>query len=103
MNNQKYGTFLGNSPKDRASLNLIEETESIWTYIFMERLRFVNLDFDQNLPQDQLTIREIPQVNFKLLKEWRTYFYKWCEFGNSNSVFSTGEEPTPLSAEKKVL
>jgi hypothetical protein len=57
INSQKYGTFLGNCPKDRLALKVVEETESIWTYIFMERVRFLNIHFDCTLKE---VIKEIP-------------------------------------------
>ena len=57
INSQKYGTFLGNCPKDRLALKVVEETESMWTYIFMERVRFLNINFDCTLKE---VIKEIP-------------------------------------------
>lgn len=87
INNQKYGTFLGNCPKDRLALKVVEETESMWTFIFMERVRFSNIHFDQNLKE---VIKEIPQVKFQLLKVWRPYFFKWCEFGQAQNMFKNG-------------
>ena len=33
----KYGTFLGNSERERKSWNVSKETESIWTYVLLEK------------------------------------------------------------------
>ena len=55
----------------------------------MERVRFSNIYFDQNLKE---VIKEIPQVKFQLLKVWRPYFFKWCEFGQAQNMFKNGEE-----------
>jgi hypothetical protein len=38
----KFGTFLGNCERDREVLKLRERTESIWTYILLEKERFTN-------------------------------------------------------------
>lgn len=44
--NNKYGTFLMNSHKDRLRFDLPDKTESMWTYVMMESLRFTNKFYD---------------------------------------------------------
>ena len=58
----------------------------MWTYILMERMKFLNIYFDASCHE---VITEIPKVNHFLLEEWRAYFYKWCEFGHTQ-VFTVG-------------
>jgi len=38
----KFGTFLGNCEYDRKQMKVIDNTESIWTYIMLEKARFTN-------------------------------------------------------------
>ena len=42
IHTNKYGTFLGNCERDRDSLNLTENTESIWTQVYLDKDRFIN-------------------------------------------------------------
>jgi len=42
LNNQKYGTFLGDCEKDRISLKVSSQTESMFDYILMEKAIFQN-------------------------------------------------------------
>ena len=64
INNSKYGTFMGNSPKDRLLLKLVEETESMWTFVLTEKMRFINIQFYPNMPSNELVITQIPNINF---------------------------------------
>ena len=45
MYNSNFGTFLGNNIKDKQELEVKSKTQSMWTYIFLERERFLNHDY----------------------------------------------------------
>jgi len=38
----RYGTFLGNCERERENFMLSQQSESIFTYILLERARFYN-------------------------------------------------------------
>ena len=48
----KYGTFLGNCERDREMLRLKEKTESIWSYVWLERERFTNKFYNPTQTQE---------------------------------------------------
>ena len=75
----KYGTFLGNCERDREQLKLEERTESIWTYVLLERERFTNKFYSPTTTQD--VIEQIPVTAHFALKEWREFHFKWTTRG----------------------
>ena len=42
INSQKYGTFLGNNEAEREKWGVQHKTESMWTYVWLEKGRFTN-------------------------------------------------------------
>jgi len=42
IHTHKFGTFLGNCEKDRENLQVSSKTESMWTYVMLERNRFIS-------------------------------------------------------------
>ena len=83
MNSNQFGTFLGNCVKDRIALKLKEETQSISTYILINKSQFLNTAYDEdmNFNLNHGVINQIPVTSHFCLEEWREFFYKWCEWG----------------------
>jgi hypothetical protein len=79
INNQKFGTFMGDCQKDRKDLKLEEYTESMWTYILMNKEQYLNMHYKSDADFNRIT--QIPVTSYFCLSEWRHYFFKWCEFG----------------------
>jgi hypothetical protein len=91
INNSKYGTFMGDCQKDRKELKLSEETESMWTYVLMNKEIFKNDHYISDKDFNQIT--NIPVTSYFCLTEWREYFFKWCEFGHSVKKDQKSETP----------
>jgi hypothetical protein len=49
----------------------------MWTWIFMDKLRYVNIHFDQNMSKELKILKEIPLVKWKLLSVWKKHFFRW--------------------------
>ena len=60
-------------------LNLKFKTESIWTYILLERERFTNKYYCPEHTKG--VIDQIPITSHFCLKEWRELYYKWSPRG----------------------
>ena len=75
----KYGTFLGNCERERHLYHLSEKTESMWTYVLMEKLRFTNKFYSPENTNE--IIHAVPLTAPFAVREWREFFFKWCEFG----------------------
>lgn|SRR3990167_5388850 len=69
--NCRFGTFLGNSKKERNELKLNEKTKSVWSEVFENAARFKNPLFSSN-PQI-LQFSSSPRV----IKFWDNYFLRW--------------------------
>ena len=86
MYNANFGTFIGNNIKEKLELEVKSRTQSMWTYIFLERKSFTNKDYQDpsNTFNDKAAkvLKEIPSTSALGLQEWRKFFYKWCEFGH---------------------
>ena len=59
INNQKFGTFMGNCRKDRIDLNLAAKTESMWTFVLLNKPHFLNEHFDYYMKEDEKVIRQL--------------------------------------------
>lgn len=46
LNNGRFGNFFGNNDRDRKNLKVREMTESIWTYVLVNREQFTNEGYD---------------------------------------------------------
>ena len=71
----KFGTFLGNHDYDRKQLRIPDLTESIWTYVMLERVRFTNRYYNPIATRD--IIEEVPLTAPFCFDEWREFFCKW--------------------------
>ncbi len=71
----KYGTFLFNNDKEREEFHE-DKTISIWSYIKKNESKFINHIYKDDIPTIGLT------MNFKQIRLWRDYFYKF-ERGNN--------------------
>jgi len=60
-------------------LKLKQKTESIWTYIYLERERFTNKFY--NPLQTKEVVEQIPLTAHFTLKEWREWHFKWAARG----------------------
>ena len=96
VHTHKYGTFLGNCDQQREHLQIKDKTESIWTYIMLERPRFMNKFYSPDTTQG--IIQFVPITAPWALQEWREYFYKWSNIGhrqlNQNETQSFYENNT---------
>jgi len=72
----RYGTFLFNNDKEREEFDENNKTISIWSYIKQNESKFINHIYKEDDYNRGLTI------NFKQIRLWRDYFYKF-EKGNN--------------------
>ena len=72
----RYGTFLFNNDKEREEFDENNKTISIWSYIKQNESNFINHIYKEDDYNRGLTI------NFKQIRLWRDYFYKF-EKGNN--------------------
>ena len=79
INCHKYGTFLGNCERERQLYHLSEKTESMWTYVLMEKLRFTNKFYSPENTNE--IIQAVSYTAPFAVQEWREFFFKWCEYG----------------------
>ena len=72
----------------------------MWTYVYLEYERFLNPHYEN----DNRIIDQIPMTSHFCLSEWRSFFYKWSEFGQDAGSFkkekSNGIEENYESAQK---
>lgn len=78
--NHKYGTFLGNCELDREQLK-VNLTESMWTYVMLERRRFTNKFYNPVATRD--IIEQIPLTAPICMHEWHEYLFKWSQKANN--------------------
>jgi hypothetical protein len=72
----KYGTFIGNCERDRHQmLKVVENTESIWTYVMLEKPRFTNKYYNPEATKD--IIEQVPLTAPFCMQEWREHLYRW--------------------------
>ena len=48
---------MGNCRKDRIDLNLAAKTESMWTFVLLNKPHFLNEHFDYYMKEDEKVIR----------------------------------------------
>ena len=72
----RFGTFLFNNDKEREEFDENNKTISIWSYIKQNESKFINHIYKEDDYNRGLTI------NFKQIRLWRDYFYKF-EKGNN--------------------
>ncbi|XP_054882396.1 myotubularin-related protein 7-like [Poeciliopsis prolifica] len=65
----QYGTFLGNSEKERRDLRLRERSHSVWPQLWSERSRFSNPLYKAELSQSQGVLR--PNTSPYCFKMWK--------------------------------
>lgn len=73
----KYGTFLGNCELDRKEMRVRDNTESMWTYVMLEKARFTNRFYNPVATKD--IIEQIPLTAPFCLQEWREFHFKWSK------------------------
>jgi hypothetical protein len=56
-------------------LRLETQTESIWTYVFLNKNQFINKLYNKTATWE--VIEEIPFTAPQSLQEWRELHYKW--------------------------
>lgn len=81
--NHKYGTFLANCERDRDNLRVFDKTESIWTYVLLNKHRFTNRFYDEHASPK--IIPEIPVTSAFSVNEWRELHFKWTT--NSRNIY----------------
>jgi hypothetical protein len=77
-NSGRFGTFFGNSEKERLELKPETHTNSMFDALMAEE-EFVNSSY-------QLvsgTLGEIPDVESSDMYEWSAYFFKWTPYAAS--------------------
>ena len=74
--NNKYGTFLFNSEKEKNDFNIKEKAVSIWSDVFYNKEYFINLLYDNKF-KSYLNIK----FNVSYLKFWNNYFFKFEKLG----------------------
>ncbi|XP_023190168.1 myotubularin-related protein 7-like isoform X2 [Xiphophorus maculatus] len=65
----QYGTFLGNSEKERRDMRLRERSHSVWPQLWSERSRFSNPLYKDELSQSQGVLR--PNTSPYCFKMWK--------------------------------
>jgi hypothetical protein len=75
----RFGTFLRDNQCQRESYNFSNRTVSIWTYFLTchVRARFLNPFYDGNQYSGSSKVL-YPSYNFKKLKIWEDYWYRWA-------------------------
>ena len=77
--NGKYGTFLFNNEKERVKYKAKTNTISIWSEVLEKRKDFLN-------PLYQKDNNEEININYKKIKLWREYFYRF-EKGENEDLY----------------
>jgi myotubularin-related protein 1/2 len=68
-----FGTFLGNSAKERDSLGVKNKTVSIWTYVLVHKERYTNKKWGGAERTEVLW----PSCSIKQIAVWHRYFSRW--------------------------
>jgi len=68
-----FGTFLGNSEKERRDMRCHTDTISLWTFINSFSEPFFNLLYAPNRYRGALH----PRISMKRLKVWDAYYLRW--------------------------
>ena len=92
MYNHKYGTFLGDSEYSRQQMRVPDHTESIWTYILLEKQRFTNRYYNPEATRD--IIQQIPLTAPICMQEWREFLFKWSQ--KSHNLYHHDTKNTEL-------
>ena len=90
----RYGTFLFNNDKEREEFDTENKTVSIWNYIKENENKFINIIYD---PEDDGELL----INFKTIKIWKDYFYKFEKEDSKNFVLEEYEKQ--LKKEKNIM
>lgn len=79
MYTHKFGNFLGNCDYDRQQMRINDHTESMWTYVMLEKGRFTNRYYNPEATRG--IIEQIPLTAPICLQEWRELLFKWSTNG----------------------
>ena len=79
VNSCLFGTFLCNSDKQRREARVIEETQSIWSYVFSNKSRFINPDYIMYNAGPLWINTQIGKMNV-----WERYFSRWDSEAHPN-------------------
>ena len=90
----RYGTFLFNNDKEREQFDEENKTVSIWNYIKENEKQFINIIYD---PEDDGELL----INFKTIRVWKDYFYKFEIEDSKNYVLDEYERK--LIKEKNIM
>ena len=58
-------------------MKIKDNTESVWTYVMLEKVRFTNKYYNPVATRD--IIENIPLTAPFCMKEWREFLYKWSQ------------------------
>lgn len=73
-------------------MKLNDNTESMWTYVMLEKARFTNRYYNPTATRD--IIEQIPLTTSNCMQEWREYLYKWSY--KSHNVYYQDMKNTEL-------
>ena len=76
-----YGNFLYNNEKERQDLGMKKKTESIWSYIYENKKKFMNPIYKRKENDREL------EFNYKKIKLWEDYFFRF-EKGEKKGTFN---------------
>jgi len=67
----RFGTFLYESEKERLEHNVAHKSPSIWTFVYLNKVHFINPFFQ--------SIRAPLYINTRMthLELWRSYYFRW--------------------------
>jgi len=74
----KFGTFLFNNEKDRENNEAKSSTISIWSIVLENKEKYLNPIYNQN-NKEEITF------NYKNIRLWREYFYRFEKGENNDS------------------
>ena len=55
---------MGNCVKDRLNLNFAAKTESMWTFILLNKMQFINEHYDYYMREDLKVIKQLQYTNY---------------------------------------
>ena len=82
----KYGNFLFNNEKERQDLNMIKKTESIWSYVFENKKKFMNPIYKRKNDNNNNKDNEL-NINYKKIKLWEDYFFRFEQGEKKGTYF----------------
>lgn len=84
----QYGTFLGNSLKERVEMKVMEKTESIWSYLLNCNKEYLNPIYDGDATKIHLEIDTRPCV----IEFWSSYWLKYARDETTGKLFKSVEK-----------